>query len=71
MPTLQAARDAADQGYRDTIESTEREMSELAKSVYRRSLVNLSRDVDFTSAYLTVSQTGAKTRKDARDARPA
>lgn len=71
MPTLQAARDAADQGYRDTIESTEREMSELAKSVYRRSLVNLSRDVDFTSAYLTVSQAGAKTRKDARDARPA
>jgi len=71
MPTLQAARDAADQGYRDTIESTEREMSELAKSVYRRSLVNLSRDVDFTSAYLTVTQTGAKERKDARNASPA
>ena len=60
MPAIEESLEVAEQGYRDAIESAPVELADAVKSVYRRTLINLSHDVDFTSAYLGVAHPNAK-----------
>lgn len=72
MPAIEESLEVAEQGYRDAIESAPVELAEAVKSVYRRTLINLSHDVDFTSAYLGIAHPNAKAaRKNKKDQRAA
>lgn len=71
IPALEESLAVAEQGYRDAIESAKVELADVAKSVYRRALVNLTKDVDFTSAYLGVAHPSAKAERAAKSQRRA
>jgi hypothetical protein len=60
VPGIQEALNVAEKGYRDAIDSAPIELADAVKSVYRRALINLTREVDFTAAYLGVAHPNAK-----------
>jgi hypothetical protein len=77
IPAIQAALDVAESGFRDAIDTARIELAEATKSVYRRALINATRNVDFTSSYLGIAHPNAnasrermvKERSDARKRR--
>lgn len=53
IPMVEASLEVARSGYQDAITASQKELVEAAKSVYRRALVNMTGDVQFTNSYLT------------------
>lgn len=71
LPALRVSLQVAEESFRDQIEATKVEMAEAAKSVYRRALINMSGNVDFTAAYLGVAHPHAQQTRAERKQRRA
>jgi hypothetical protein len=64
IPAIQAALDVAESGFRDAIDTARIELAEATKSVYRRALINATRNVDFTSSYLGIAHPNANSSRE-------
>jgi hypothetical protein len=67
IPIIEASLNVARSGYDDAISSTHQELVNAAKSVYRRALVNMTGDVEFTNAYLTSPGSRRASAKSSND----
>jgi hypothetical protein len=64
IPAIQASLDVAEKGFSDAIDTARVELAEATKSVYRRALINSTRNVDFTSSYLGIAHPNAKSSRE-------
>jgi len=64
IPAIQASLDVAESGFRDAIDTARIELAEATKSVYRRALINATRNVDFTSSYLGIAHPNANSSRE-------
>jgi len=55
LPPLELSLKVAQESYREAVKVTREELTESARTIYKRSLINSMADVDFTTAYLKVN----------------